>query len=136
LVFVTRPLLEFCAWNREEVAFVLGHEMGHVACRHARDKLLASVVASTISLAHPLPRGVAALADAFVWSEYSRDSELEADRFAVRLLRTGGFDANGATRFLERLARRSQAGSDSGDGPGLFATHPPLDERLANIAKA
>src|SRR5262249_42463560 len=33
-IFVMRPLLEFCQFDRDEIAFVLGHEMGHVIKRH------------------------------------------------------------------------------------------------------
>ncbi|HUT89551.1 MAG TPA: M48 family metalloprotease [Thermoguttaceae bacterium] len=128
LVFVTRCLLEFCDWNQDEVAFVLAHEIAHVACRHARDKLLTSAVASAWS--------PSALSSAFVLSEYSKDSELEADSFAVRLLRDSGFDKRGAIRFLRRLGERPTGGTDSDADLGLFSTHPPLEERLANVRKA
>lgn len=127
LIFVTRSLLEFCGWDQDEVAFVLAHEIGHVACRHARDKLVTSLLARTLS--------PAALSNAFVLSEYSKDFELEADSFAVRLPRTGGFDTRGATRFLERLDHCRSAGSDAEADPSLFSTHPPLSERLTNIGK-
>jgi predicted Zn-dependent protease len=29
-VFVSWPLLEMCQWQRDEIAFVLGHEMAHI----------------------------------------------------------------------------------------------------------
>ena len=29
-IFVTGSLVELCQWNQSEVAFILGHEMGHV----------------------------------------------------------------------------------------------------------
>jgi predicted Zn-dependent protease len=128
LIFVTRSLLEFCDWDQGEVAFVLAHEIGHVACRHARDKLLTSVLARTLSRV--------ALSNAFVLSEYSKESELEADSFAVRLLRAAGFDTSRATRFLERLDDRASAGSDPDADLGLFSTHPPRKERIANLRNA
>src|SRR5258708_1627894 len=33
-VFVTRPLLQLCGGEPDELAFVLGHEMAHVIRRH------------------------------------------------------------------------------------------------------
>jgi predicted Zn-dependent protease len=60
---------------------------------------------------------------------YSREEELEADAFAVALVRTAGGDALAGERLLERLARQT-----SGQGIGIagdyFATHPPLMELL------
>ena len=63
---------------------------------------------------------------------YSREEELEADAFAVALVRTAGGDALAGERLLERLARQT-----SGQGIGIagdyFATHPPLMERVAHL---
>ena len=41
-VFITEPLLDLCAQDRDELAFLLGHEMGHVLRGHARSQLTAS----------------------------------------------------------------------------------------------
>ena len=43
-IFVMRPLLEFCYWDRDELAFVLAHEMGHVIRRHSIERLMASSI--------------------------------------------------------------------------------------------
>ena len=39
-IFVTRPLLELCRWNTDEIAFILGHEMGHVLRGHAMERIV------------------------------------------------------------------------------------------------
>jgi predicted Zn-dependent protease len=41
-IFVTRSLLELCDWNQDEIAFILGHEMGHVIRGHAMDRIIAN----------------------------------------------------------------------------------------------
>jgi beta-barrel assembly-enhancing protease len=37
-VFVSWPLVEMCQGQRDEIAFVLGHEMGHIVRRHTLDR--------------------------------------------------------------------------------------------------
>jgi beta-barrel assembly-enhancing protease len=39
-IFVTRSLIELCERNRDEIAFILGHEMGHVIRGHAMDRII------------------------------------------------------------------------------------------------
>ena len=41
-IFLTRRLLELCDFQEDETAFILGHEKGHLVCRHVMDKYLAS----------------------------------------------------------------------------------------------
>jgi len=61
---------------------------------------------------------------------YSSDDELEADAFAVALVRNAGGDALAGERLLEALAQRVQSVGIVGD---YFATHLPLVERVANL---
>ncbi len=134
-VFVTRRLLDLCSWDHAELAFVLGHEMGHVVKRHAIERLMANTLFN--GLASRLPVGgrllrphVAALLSTLLRQGYSREQELEADAFGVRTARAAGFDPAGGRRVLVRLAAESAA------EPLLsayFASHPPLDVRLRHL---
>jgi predicted Zn-dependent protease len=38
-LYVTRPLLEICGFDEDEVACVVGHEMGHVVRGHAMERI-------------------------------------------------------------------------------------------------
>jgi predicted Zn-dependent protease len=40
-VFVTRSILDLCKLQSDPMAFVLGHEMGHVVRGHAMDRMMA-----------------------------------------------------------------------------------------------
>jgi predicted Zn-dependent protease len=64
---------------------------------------------------------------------YSREQELEADAFGVRVARAAGFDPAAARRVLVRLSVESAAEPLLS---GYFATHPPLDERLRHLEGA
>ncbi|MGB4258783.1 MAG: M48 family metalloprotease [Phycisphaerae bacterium] len=130
-VFVTQPLLERCAADEPALAFVLGHEMGHVVRGHVMERMAGEAVMRVASAR--LPGGlVSTLLTRFVTTAYSRDHEIEADIFAVRLLCSAGLDAQGAIRTLRMLEALS-----SGDAsllPPYLQTHPPAQERIAEVA--
>lgn len=140
-VFVTRPLLDLCERQRDEVAFVLGHEMAHVIRGHALDRLLSN--SATVLAARAMPAAGAASAwlrqagVRYLEGAYSRDRELDADTLGVRLADAAGYDRAGAVRLLARLATRRER---AGEGPlGLgryFASHPPADQRIRQVEKA
>jgi beta-barrel assembly-enhancing protease len=132
-IFVSESLVQQCNRNRDEVAFVLAHEMAHVIRRHAIDRLLQQKVVSVLALASPgrgalaswiRQVGVQGLARA-----YSRDQEFEADELGLRLMRAAGFDPAGAIRLLQRL------GALAVPGPldPYLSTHPPAHERVRRL---
>jgi predicted Zn-dependent protease len=136
-VFVTRPLLELCRWDNDEVAFVLGHEMGHVLRGHAMERVVNGWLLFAARRAMPAG-GIAAgwllsQAAQLVHQAYSREQELDADAVGVQLARRGGFNPRGAIRLLSRLR------ADSASGTALdayFASHPPLEVRIGQISRS
>jgi beta-barrel assembly-enhancing protease len=134
-LFVSRPLLELCGWDRDEVAFILGHEMGHVLYGHAMERIMQGWMLDAAGRVMPV-RGVAGAwllqqASELVHKAYSRDQELEADALGARLARAAGFDARAALRLLGRLP---PAGPEAPLAE-YFATHPPVAERLAQLGR-
>ena len=135
-IFVARSLVDLCELNRDEMAFVLAHEMAHVIRRHAIDRVLREKVVSAASLASP---GRGALTSwirkvGFQWLEraYSRDQEFEADELGMLLMRAAGFDLVGATRLLQRLDGLDRTPDHLGLGPYL-STHPSVDDRVLKL---
>jgi predicted Zn-dependent protease len=59
---------------------------------------------------------------------YSREQEMEADRGALAFLNRLGYSPYGLTDSLEKMAREQTGGSKQ----GIFATHPGMNQRLAN----
>ena len=135
-VFVTRGLLDFSGGDRDELAFVLGHEMAHVVRRHAIDRLLAhSVLGAAIRRLTPgglLQRPLAGLAGTLLNRGYSREQELEADRLGVRLVHCAGLDTTAAARLLARL--QALAGDVSVMGSYL-SSHPPAAVRIGQLKR-
>jgi predicted Zn-dependent protease len=137
-IFVTGPLLDLCDRDPDEIAFVLGHEMGHVVRGHAVDRLLNDTLINVASR-RLQTRGWAGEVFKRVGSDllhgaYSRDQELEVDRFGFRLTQSASFNPYAALRMLERLKGRTDAG---GDAPLMqyFASHPPLDVRIESLRR-
>lgn len=136
-VFVSRRLMEFAKWDQNQVAFAVAHEIGHVVHRHARDQLVANTLRNTLSLLNPkaaIANILNSLCDAYVFSEYSKDCELEADTFAMELLLRSNLKASGAKAFLDRLRLLSRDKSEITQR--FFSSHPPIETRLENGAKA
>jgi predicted Zn-dependent protease len=137
-VYVTRPLLDFCNWDPDEVAFVLAHEMGHVALFHAIDRLMANSMLSTAAGRLTRAGGVfgqhlATLASALLHQGYSREQELDADRLGVRLMAHAGFSPGAVVALLERLGELS---GERSTVVQYFSSHPPPAERIRSVQKA
>jgi Zn-dependent protease with chaperone function len=126
--------LELCQWQRDEVAFVLGHEMAHIVRRHTLDRIVKDAALSLL-LRHS---SVQQAASAWLGQSgrqvlsraFSHDDELEADAFAVALIRSAGGDPLAGEHLLEKLARLF---SSQGLSAYYFTSHPSLAERLANL---
>ena len=135
-VFMSWPLLEVCQGQRDEFAFVLAHEMAHIKLRHTLDRIVQDSVFSLLLRQSPAKHAVAAwlgkVGQQTLSRAYSRESEMQADSFAVSLLKTCGGNPLGAERLLEKLAQR-----EPNHNPAVWteymATHPPLRERIAHL---
>jgi len=135
-IFVTRSLMELCRWNKNEVAFILGHEMGHIIKGHAMARIISNSAIATASRAAPI-RGVLAgwlrnVGVQFLESAYSQDLESEADKLGVRLAAAAGYDPNACVRLLLRLAKLSPPIGQFDLG-SYFSSHPPFKVRIQNI---
>ena len=135
-VFVSWPLLELCQWQRDQIAFVLAHEMAHIVKRHALDKIVKDAAFSLL-LRQTSGRNAASAwlgkaGQQLLGRAYTTDEELEADTFAVGLVGTAGGDSSAADRLLEQLAQRTSLQS-VGIAENYLAIHPPLPDRVANL---
>jgi predicted Zn-dependent protease len=69
------------------------------------------------------------LASELVLQKYGRDAELEADHYGMKYMKRAGYDVNGAVTLQEMFVRMS-GDKESDWFEGLFATHPPSQERV------
>jgi predicted Zn-dependent protease len=135
-VFVTKSLVELCGRNQNELAFILGHEMGHVIRGHAMNRIISNSAIAAASRAAPI-RGVLSgwlrkVGVQFLESTYSQELESEADKLGVRLVAAAGYDPQAGVQLLSRLAKlnSSSSGFDLGS---YFSSHPPFEDRIDNI---
>jgi len=136
-VFIGRPILDLCDWNEHEVAFILGHEMGHVLKGHAIDRIMtnsAIAAAAKAPIRSPLGVWLRNVGVRFLETAYSRDNELEADRLGVRLAAAGGYDPQGAIRLLGRLGQLHESPDPLTLGE-YFSTHPTAEVRIQAIRR-
>ncbi|MGH0038582.1 MAG: M48 family metalloprotease [Myxococcota bacterium] len=120
-IFVSRGLLAL-ANNEDELACVIGHEIGHAARRHsAAQQALAK---RGNPLAMPWVR-------AATMAGYSRDMEREADKDGQMLAAAAGYDPMGMSTFLRRLGEMERLMVGFKRVPTFFDTHPGSSERAA-----
>ncbi|UCF16025.1 MAG: M48 family metalloprotease [Phycisphaerales bacterium] len=136
-IFVTISLADLCLRDRDELAFILAHEMAHVIRRHAINRIISNSAISAASRVAPIRGAVGGwLRTAgirFLESTYSQELESQADQLGVRLMAAAGYDPRACVRLFRRLAKLKSAPEDFDRLGSYFASHPPFDVRIENI---
>ena len=127
--------------NEAELAAVLGHEITHAAARHGAKAIERSVVSQAALLAVAIGTadteyvgaalGAAQLAAGLINQKYGRDAEREADYYGTRFIAEAGYEPYAAVSLQETFVRLSE-GHNPSWVEGLFSSHPPSNERVAN----
>lgn len=135
-ILLFRGLLDF-AEGPNEVAGVIGHELGHLKLDHPMTLVIQqSGTAFVIGLALGDIFGGSAVALAgtgIVDTAFSREAESAADAQAVMLMTGAGLDVAPLGAFFARLGAKQL----DGDVPIAFLrTHPPSAERARLVAAA
>ena len=126
-VYITTGLLA-AAENEAEVAGVLGHEVGHIAEKHALDQMRDVAIAQGIAGAFGLSRNqmVAIAVDVALTLPNSRKDELVADEHGFVTIGEAGYDQTGMATLMQKL--------DTGNSPpAIFSTHPNPKDRVARL---
>jgi predicted Zn-dependent protease len=144
-VYITRGLLTLLN-SEDELAGVMGHELGHVTGRHTAKRFSAAVATSPITIvtgiagfatglvSRQLGDAVSgsgqALSRGLVLAPYSRSQESDADRIGQKLSATTGYDPAGLTHFLHTLDREVERLSGEPAKFSFFADHPMTPDRV------
>lgn len=140
-VYVTRGLLGHLD-NEAQLMVVLGHEIGHVAARHASQRAaeqqlgqLAIIGGAVIGESFGLDGGnilqLSSQTAQLLFLSYSRDDERESDKLGVEYSAIEGYEASEGGAFFTSLKRISEkAGHNI---PSHLSSHPDPGEREQNI---
>ena len=133
-IFTTSSILKICDFNEHEIAFILGHEIGHVVKWHIFNRTIANSSLNIISMVSK-PAGLLSsvavrTVNSLMQNSYSREQELEADNFGAKLMYAAGFNPSYAVTMLNRL---EEIQSSEPKIFNYFATHPASAERKRQI---
>jgi predicted Zn-dependent protease len=132
--------------DEAQLAAVLGHEVVHAAANHGASQMSRSALLNIGLMAGGILAQDSEYSDLIsmgsqigsaAWmASYGRDDELESDEHGMRYMAIVGYDPQAAVELQETFVRLSE-GQSSDFITGLFASHPPSQQRVdANIAHA
>ncbi|MCX5711513.1 MAG: M48 family metallopeptidase, partial [Candidatus Omnitrophica bacterium] len=135
-IFVNTGLMQ--AANDDELACVLGHEIGHVAARHAAKSIQANLgyqILAGVAIGATGGQSLGTALDsiyALGSLKYSRADETFADKLSVRYSMRAGYNPYGMATFLEKLyyEERDHNGSYTA---AFLRSHPDVGQRIKAV---
>lgn len=145
-IYVTRQLMGLMD-DESQLAFALGHEVGHIAANHAHIReqyanrtdifgVLGQIFGGIIG--GPLGNAASQMAQQrskLATLSFSRDQEYQADTLGLRYMIAAGYDPEGAAGILGTLARNTALqtrvqGRTNRQTPEWASTHPLSTNRM------
>jgi Zn-dependent protease with chaperone function len=147
-MIVTSSLVERLTLTDDELAAVMGHEMGHALLEHGKEAYeqrqvakvavgLLGIIAAIAGAKHHTDPNLAFNATTAVGTigaeflalrPYSRDRELAADKYGAELAARAGFDPRGAISLQQKLGAQ-------GSAVEFLSTHPASDTRVQALTQ-
>lgn len=136
------------ARNADQLAAVVGHEIGHVLARHGSERVsqalaaqglltAGGMVAGTESKRNQIILGLAGVGAQVGLLYYSRDQESESDLIGLDLMSRAGFNPKESVTLWQNMKVATGGGAAP---PEFLSTHPSNERRIrdlqANIPKA
>ncbi len=142
-VYITTGILKRLK-NENEIAGVLGHEIGHVVHRHSLKALQRQMIVSfglqvvaaklgdTGALSGALMLKASEISASLLLLKNSRVNELQADSEGVKIMQLAGYNPQAMIDIQMMLLKQSKGNNP----PAIISTHPPSQERIDAIRKA
>ncbi|MEK6679247.1 MAG: M48 family metalloprotease [Nitrospirota bacterium] len=143
-ISITRGLL-INLGNEDQLAGILGHEIGHATARHSAKHISRTVLtqAVLVSIEAVLAakdiknRELYSLGSTFAATlmlmKYSRDQERQSDHLGLDYMNKTGYNPTGLKQSMEILQKAHK--KESSKLENLFMTHPLTTERIDAISK-
>lgn len=137
-IFITAALFSRLQ-NEDQLAGIIGHEIGHVIHRHGAERMAKSgfiqgIIQSIMlgSGGDPSMAQVAGVVGNYVNLSYGRDQELESDDWGVRLMIEAGYDPEALISVMDIL----EEASGGRKVPEFQSSHPSPENRREMIKAA
>jgi predicted Zn-dependent protease len=123
--------------NDDEIAQVMGHEIGHALANHTAEKMSVAMASSIGVIAIGVASdnhgaalaGAAAAAAVAVTLPNSRTAETEADEIGIELAAKAGYDPEAAVTLWRKMNKLP-----GGKPPQFLSTHPNPENREKTLA--
>lgn len=126
----------------DELAMVMGHEIGHVTARHGAQRMSEGLVAAGLGVLVGVATDDSSNRDAWrvgyglfaggTILKFSRSHETEADFIGLRYAAKAGYNPNAAITFWQKMAKQE-------NGPNLptfLRTHPTHENRIKELRES
>ena len=129
-IYIYTGILKFMD-SEDQLAGVMGHEMGHADMRHSTRQMTTmfgvQVIEQILLGNHAM---LQQLTSAIVGLKFSRNHESEADQRSVMYLCPTQYNAAGAAGFFQKI---DSLGSNSKRPPEFLSTHPNPEGRIEHF---
>lgn len=136
-VFITYALFSRLE-SEEQLAGVLGHEIGHVVARHSAQRIADQQLTDGLTGAAVLATGdqntaqMAQMVGNMINMKYGRGQELQSDELGVRFMLEAGYEPEGLLGVMKIL----EEASGGQRVPEFQSTHPSPENRMERIKDA
>mgnify|MGYP001581949363 CR=1 FL=1 len=136
-IYVYKGLMD-AVESDDQLAGVIGHEVGHITAKHSMKKLQAMYGYTLLQLG-AVASGSGQLASGLntaflaIFTEFSQEDELLADKLGVKYAKKAGYDPQGMAQFLKKLKEKEQ--KEPARPYSYWRTHPYLPQRIAAVNK-
>jgi len=137
-IMVYTGLIDQLKVTDDELAAVIGHEMGHALREHSRERvsrqygqqLVLAGVAAVTGAGDAGMQLAGMVSNVTFTLPHSREQEAEADRIGLELMARAGYNPQAAMTLWKKMGA-----AGGGGGPEFLSTHPSDQSRLKDIEK-
>lgn len=123
--------------NQDQLAAVIGHEIGHVLAKHSNERMSQEMAMKTgmgilqsAGGLGPAATGLLGIGAQYgVLMPYSRDHESEADVIGLELMAKAGFNPLESVKLWQKMSQANQGGQP----PEFMSTHPAHASRIQGL---